>query len=189
MGRLRDAHAGQDTTEFPLVIFAGAGASAHLGFPVGSELTQRVERTAAQDGGPATAFWERYLKGTTVPDPFSGQRRPGFEDMLEECTCLSESLWAASPQSRTGKCASCGELAGARQLAELIRRELVKAFADPEPSALRESPWISLLDQVFAGLEGGGRAASPVPLFTTNYDTAFASLQDGRGIQVTASHP
>ena len=161
-----------------VVIIAGAGASHHLGYPVGRRFTAKVKKAIKAKAGPACGYWTRYLKGKHGVD---------FEVMLEHCSRLAGSHQLDTRKVDLEVCRGCDDLEGAEALAELIRGELVQAFS-PRPSASKmdASPWPELLSKV-GDLTGTAGNPTPTFLFTTNYDTAFTWLEHhlyDKGVQV-----
>ena len=164
----------------PIIVFAGAGASAHLGYPTAAEFLERLNKKVdALDDDFAQKLWHSAL-------PARGNTKADFEDIYDWLEAVSESarvlrvrcteLSEEDPE-QTQNCAE--------DLKELIEKEIVETYGTQHWGASSgnvSSCWGEFIEAIHPG---NGQV---VPIFTTNYDISFEylspELRDEYGIYV-----
>lgn len=171
-------------TKSELVIFAGAGASAHLGYKVGSDFLQKLKTQFDVDKTAVGELWRL----------MSQREYPNFEYLYECSEHLCETLGlvpAGHAGTQTVTVSQSQQVpeklqvyhaekwryaSGAvRPAADLLRSELrrliIKEYGQLISLAkFRQSPWRTLINSLHPG---GGKVLT---VFTTNYDVAFEDL-------------
>lgn len=154
--------------EAPVLLFAGAGASAHLSRPVMAELYQELDARLGRDedtervwrelsAGPPAGNVEHILEMAELACALHralGERRR-LEEMLRKREPIRWTTWQA-----------------AERIASEIKQEILKAYGDVAVDEELRRCYLPFLESVL------GVTQHPVlPVFTTNYDLVLDSVE------------
>ncbi len=179
----------------PTVILAGAGASAHLGYPVASEFLEDLAEAVGNQPASCQGIW---AAAQVYCDPEADYGEANFEDIHDRLAALCESPWGyggfAFAEGYGGVSypgvedmgESLSQMPGddAKRLQEMMVEEIVRVFGKPPPQdeTVTSECWPNVLSLVHPG------CGQLLPVFTTNYDVAlekwFSHQHQGRSLQM-----
>ncbi len=152
----------------PVIVFAGAGASAHLNYPVATKFRELLDSKVAGVDTFTQEVWRVVTQGVKKAD---------FEEVYDRLEAILEAqqFFVAMRDDDTEQRVtdSVGDLK------RLVEESTIEAFGvGPDPTAMTpfwphpvSICWGRLLDLIHPG-EG-----QVVPIFTTNYDISFEFLR------------
>ncbi len=173
----------ENITKSPIVIFAGGGASDHLGYPVGSRflamLREQFAGATAQDALFRALDSDRHPNFEYIYDYVDRLCElanvvhvPVQPDLIQQFTAPASDFFEPLPLIVDTWAKDTARISGiAQELRNRLSSMLIEQYGDlKKPTVLEGSCWPAFLRLLHPGPD------HVLPVFTTNYDLAFEDL-------------